>query len=80
MTDSSNASRTLLFNIHSLQWDAQLLRLFNIPASVLPQVVSSSGVIGSTEAGLFGKPLRIAGVAGDQQAATFGYPMPNPKA
>ena len=72
VTDSSNASRTLLFNIHSLRWDAQLLRLFNIPASVLPQVVSSSGVIGSTEAGLFGKPLRIAGVAGDQQAATFG--------
>ena len=72
VTDSSNASRTLLFNIHTLQWDAQLLRLFNIPASVLPQVVSSSGVIGSTEAGLFGKPLRIAGVAGDQQAATFG--------
>ena len=72
VTDSSNASRTLLFNIHDLKWDTQLLRLFDIPASVLPQVVSSSGVLGETEPKLFGKPLRIAGVAGDQQAATFG--------
>ena len=72
VTDSSNASRTLLFNIHTLDWDAQLLRLFDIPASVLPRVVSSSGAAGMSDAALFGKPLRIAGIAGDQQAATFG--------
>ena len=72
VTDASNASRTLLFNIHSLQWDTQLLALFDIPPSVLPRVVPSSGEVGWTEAGLFGAPVRIAGVAGDQQAATFG--------
>ncbi|HCY16674.1 MAG TPA: glycerol kinase [Curvibacter sp.] len=71
-TDASNAARTLLFNIHRLQWDAELLRLFNIPASVLPQVLSSCGVLGETDAGLFGAAIPIAGVAGDQQAATFG--------
>jgi glycerol kinase len=72
VTDASNASRTLLFNIHSLAWDAELLRLFNIPASVLPQVLPSSGVLGETDAALWGAPIRIAGLAGDQQAATFG--------
>ena len=72
VTDASNASRTLLFNIHTLQWDPQLLDLFDIPASVLPTVVPSSGVVGQTAATLFGAPIRIAGVAGDQQAATFG--------
>ena len=72
VTDASNASRTLLFNIRTLQWDADLLKLFNIPEDVLPQVVPSSGVLGETDAGLFGVPLKIAGVAGDQQAATFG--------
>jgi glycerol kinase len=71
-TDASNASRTLLFNLHTLAWDEALLRLFNIPASLLPQVLPSCGLIGLTEASLFGIPLRIAGVAGDQQAATFG--------
>jgi glycerol kinase len=71
-TDASNASRTLLFNVHTLQWDDELLRLFNIPRSVLPQVVPSSGVLGTTDAALFGTALPIAGVAGDQQAATFG--------
>ena len=71
-TDPSNASRTMLFNIHSLQWDVELLRLFNIPAAVLPHVHPSSGVFGETEAALLGAPVPMAGVAGDQQAATFG--------
>jgi len=71
-TDAGNASRTLLFNIHTLRWDAELLRLFNIPASVLPQVLPSSGVIGETDAALLGAPVRIAALAGDQQAALFG--------
>jgi glycerol kinase len=72
VTDASNASRTLLFNIHTLHWDPQLLDLFDIPAAVLPTVVPSSGELGATAAALFGMPIRIAGVAGDQQAATFG--------
>jgi glycerol kinase len=72
VTDASNASRTLLFNIHTLKWDDELLALFNIPHSVLPQVVPSSQVLGTTDSALFGAPIRIAGVAGDQQAATFG--------
>lgn len=71
-TDASNASRTLLFNIHTLQWDETLLRLFDIPASVLPRVLPSSGVLGEADAALLGAALPIAGVAGDQQAATFG--------
>jgi glycerol kinase len=72
VTDASNASRTMLFNIRSLQWDEGLLKLFNIPRGVLPQVLPSSGVLGQTQAALFGAPVAIAGVAGDQQAATFG--------
>ena len=72
VTDVSNASRTLLFNLHSMQWDDELLRLFNIPASVLPRVVTSSGVVAETDAALLGIPIKIAGIAGDQQAATFG--------
>ena len=72
VTDSSNASRTLLFNIHTLQWDADLLALFGIPPSVLPTVVPSSAHLGASEAKLFGAPIAIAGIAGDQQAATFG--------
>ena len=71
-TDASNASRTLLFNIHTLAWDAQLLALLNIPASVLPQVVPSCGVLGETDPSLLGAAIPIAGIAGDQQAATFG--------
>jgi glycerol kinase len=71
-TDASNASRTLLFNLHTQAWDPSLLKLFNVPASVLPKVVSSSGVLAETDASLLGVPLPIAGVAGDQQAATFG--------
>ncbi len=72
VTDVSNASRTLLFNIHTLAWDDELLGLFNIPPSVLPQVVASSGVVGHTDPVLFGAAIPIAGIAGDQQAATFG--------
>ncbi len=71
-TDASNASRTMLFNIRSLKWDEELLDLFQIPASVLPQVLPSSGVLGYSLPGLLGAALPIAGVAGDQQAATFG--------
>ena len=71
-TDVSNASRTLLFNLHTMQWDDALLELFNIPASVLPAVVASSGVVAQTDAALLGASIPIAGLAGDQQAATFG--------
>jgi glycerol kinase len=72
VTDASNASRTLLFNIYTLQWDSQLLDLFHIPALVLPTVVPSSVVIGKTAAHWLGEAVPIAGIAGDQQAATFG--------
>ncbi|MCW5651926.1 MAG: glycerol kinase GlpK [Ramlibacter sp.] len=72
VTDASNASRTLLFNLHTLQWDDELLRLLDIPRSVLPQVVPSCGVLGHTASAVFGASLPIAGLAGDQQAATFG--------
>ncbi len=72
VTDASNASRTLLFNIHTLAWDDELLALFNIPPSVLPKVVASSGVVGESSHSLFGVSIPIAGIAGDQQAATFG--------
>jgi glycerol kinase len=72
VTDASNASRTLLLNIHTGQWDDELLKLFNIPRAVLPRVVSSSGVVGVTDAALLGAEIPIAGIAGDQQAATFG--------
>ena len=77
-TDPGNASRTLLFNVHTLSWDADLLGLFDIPPSVLPSVVPSSGVLGETEPGLLGAALPIAGVAGDQQAATFGQACHQP--
>jgi glycerol kinase len=72
VTDASNASRTLLFNLHTGDWDDELLALLRIPRAVLPQVVPSSGVLGECEASLLGAPLPIAGMAGDQQAATFG--------
>ncbi|MBA2700998.1 MAG: glycerol kinase GlpK [Chloroflexi bacterium] len=71
-TDVSNASRTLLYDIHRLAWDPELLSLVDVPAAVLPAVRSSSEVYGETEPALFGAPIPIAGVAGDQQAATFG--------
>jgi glycerol kinase len=72
VTDPSNASRTMLFNIHAQRWDEELLALFNIPASLLPQVVPSSGVIAASKSTLLGASVPIAGIAGDQQAATFG--------
>lgn len=71
-TDVSNASRTLLFNIHTMQWDDDLLTMLDIPRAMLPQVKSSSELFGETEASLLGEAIPIAGVAGDQQAATFG--------
>jgi glycerol kinase len=72
-TDPSNASRTLLMNLHTLDWDDELLRLVHIPRAVLPRIVPSSGVLGETAPGVLGAaPIPIAGVAGDQQAATFG--------
>jgi glycerol kinase len=72
VTDASNAARTMLFNIHTMRWDAELLDLFEIPAGVLPEVVSSSEQIGVVADEWFGAPVPIAGIAGDQQAATFG--------
>jgi len=72
VTDYTNASRTLLFNIHTLDWDDELLKILEIPRAMLPQVRPSSEVYGETSAELFGSPLPIAGMAGDQQAATFG--------
>lgn len=71
-TDYSNASRTMLFNIHTLDWDDDLLRLFDIPRAMLPQVKPSSGIFGMTDPALFGSSIPVAGVAGDQQAALFG--------
>jgi len=71
ITDVSNASRTMLFNIHSLKWDDELLKIFNIPSSMLPEVRSSSEVYGKT-AGPFASDIPVAGIAGDQQAALFG--------
>lgn len=71
-TDHSNASRTLLFNIHTLDWDDELLRILGVPRAMLPAVKPSSGLLGHTRPDLFGKPIPIAGCAGDQQAATFG--------
>ncbi len=72
VTDVSNASRTMLFNIHTLQWDEDLLRLFDIPASLLPEVKASSEVYCDTATTLFSSHIPIAGIAGDQQAALFG--------
>ena len=72
VTDYTNASRTLLFDIHRRAWDQEMLRLFDVPAEVLPAVVGSSGPIASTAKGVFGHEIPIAGVAGDQQAALFG--------
>lgn len=72
VTDVSNASRTLLFNIHTLDWDDELLEIMNVPRAMLPEVASCSEVFGETDPSLFGKAIPIAGCAGDQQAATFG--------
>ena len=72
VTDPSNASRTMLFDIHRQCWDDDLLALFKIPASLLPQIVDTSGVLGEALPELFGAAIPIGGLAGDQQAATFG--------
>ncbi|MBT8394931.1 MAG: glycerol kinase GlpK [Bacteroidia bacterium] len=72
VTDVSNASRTMLFNIHSLQWDEDLLQLFDIPISILPDVKESSEIYGETSIEIFNKSIPISGIAGDQQAALFG--------
>jgi glycerol kinase len=71
-TDATNASRTLLFDIHRQEWDAELGRLLRVPRAMLPQVLDSSGLFGATEPGLLGRPVPITGIAGDQQAALFG--------
>jgi glycerol kinase len=71
-TDASNASRTMLYNIHTRQWDDELLTVLQIPPCVLPEVRSSSEVYGEAPADLLGGPIPIAGIAGDQQAALFG--------
>lgn len=72
ITDYSNASRTMLFNIRDLQWDQKLLELFDIPEHILPQVKPSSEIYGYTDKSIFGTEIPIAGIAGDQQAALFG--------
>jgi glycerol kinase len=72
VTDPSNASRTMLFNIHTLDWDEEILGLLRVPRAVLPAVLPSSCVYGASAAAIFGAPIAIAGAAGDQQAATFG--------
>ncbi|MBN2073727.1 MAG: glycerol kinase GlpK [Actinobacteria bacterium] len=72
ITDYTNASRTMLFNIHELQWDRELLKLFGIPDNILPEVVPSSGELGYTDSSITGLELPIYGLAGDQHAALFG--------
>jgi len=71
-TDATNASRTMIYNIHDGVWDDDLLALFNIPANMLPKVKNSADDFGEIQADIFGKPIPIRGVAGDQQAATVG--------
>lgn len=78
VTDVSNASRTMLFNIHTLEWDKELLQLFDIPESMMPQVKSSSEIYGYTKTTLFAHEVPIAGIAGDQQAALFGQMCTEP--
>jgi glycerol kinase len=72
ITDVTNASRTLLFNIHTMEWDDELLKVLDVPRGMLPEVRSSSEVYGETDAAIFGSPVPVAGIAGDQQAALFG--------
>jgi glycerol kinase len=78
ITDVSNASRTMLLNIHTLEWDEELLKLFNIPRAVLPKVKESSEVYGTTATTLFSTKIPISGIAGDQQAALFGQMCTKP--
>ena len=78
VTDVSNASRTMLFNINTLEWDKELLELFGIPASMMPAVKSSSEVYGHTKTTIFAHEVPIAGIAGDQQSALFGQMCTDP--
>ena len=78
VTDVTNASRTMLFNIHTLEWDKELLNLFGIPESMMPEVKSSSEVYGYTKTTIFAHEVPIAGIAGDQQAALFGQMCTEP--
>jgi glycerol kinase len=78
VTDVTNASRTMLFNINSMEWDEELLTLFNIPKSMLPEVKQSSEVYGETKSTIFASAIPIAGIAGDQQAALFGQMCTSP--
>ncbi|OUN77270.1 glycerol kinase [Alistipes sp. An54] len=78
VTDVSNASRTMLFNIHTLDWDQELLDLFKIPRSMMPEVKSSSEVYGHTKTTIFAHKVPISGIAGDQQAALFGQMCTEP--
>ena len=78
ITDATNASRTMLFNIHSLEWDSELLALLDIPRNILPEVRSSSEVYGETGETFFAAKTPIAGIAGDQQAALFGQMCTSP--
>ena len=71
-TDVTNASRTLLFDIHALRWDAELCRLFGVPEALLPEVHDNSRLFGTHRAGAVRRQIPIAGMAGDQQAALFG--------
>ena len=80
VTDVTNASRTMLFNIHTLQWDKELLQLLGVPESMLPAVKSSSEVYGHTKTTIFAHEVPIAGIAGDQQAALFGQMCTDPGA
>jgi len=80
VTDATNASRTMLFNIHEGAWDRSLCQRFAIPALLLPRVVDSSGVVAETDPALFGAAIPIAGIAGDQQAALFGQACFSPPA
>jgi glycerol kinase len=77
-TDATNASRTLLLDLRRAQWDADMLRLFGVPAAMLPDVRDSAGDLGTTETSLFGVPIPIRGVAGDQQAAMIGQACVKP--
>lgn len=78
ITDVTNASRTMIYNIHTLEWDEDLLKLFDIPKAMLPKVVSSSEIYGHTKTTIFAHEVPIAGIAGDQQAALFGQMCINP--
>lgn len=78
MTDYSNASRTMMFNINTLEWDDEICSLLNIPKNILPQVHQSSEIVGETDSSYFGGNIPIAGIAGDQQAALFGQNCFNP--